>query len=135
LGTCITKCYMEKPAFTRACLSNIRVYPGDYVCTLGRVARLGGDGTDSCTLVPTTRCAWSLWPCTIILDNKCYRFLRPRRLVKIYLILGAPGWSDWVPRPILCWGGRRAGQTGGKILPAHIYHNERKDPVQISPGF
>jgi hypothetical protein len=51
---------------------------------------------------------------------------------------GAPGiWEKsirfWklpggVTRPgsIPSWGGRRAGQIGGGILPAHIYHKERK---------
>jgi hypothetical protein len=45
---------------------------------------------------------------------------------KIYAILEGPGWSDWMPGPIPGRGGRRAGQTGGEILPAHVYHNEEE---------
>jgi hypothetical protein len=85
---------------------------------------LGGDGRDSCTRVPATRHVWGLWPCPVMIDNKCRRFPRLRCLVEIYLILEAPEWSDWMPWPILGQGGRCAGQIGGEILPAHIYCNE-----------
>jgi hypothetical protein len=47
-------------------------------------------------------------------------------LVKIYPILEAPGWSDCTPRPVPAQEGRCAGQTGGEILPAHVYYNEEK---------
>jgi hypothetical protein len=47
-------------------------------------------------------------------------------LGKTYQILEAPGWSDWMPGPTLGWGGRWARQIGGKILPAHVYHNEEE---------
>jgi hypothetical protein len=47
-------------------------------------------------------------------------------LDKIYPIMEALGWSDWMPGPVLVWVGRRAGQTGGRILPAHIYRNEEE---------
>jgi hypothetical protein len=96
LGTCKTEFYMEKPAFTRVGLSDIRhqSYHGYYVCTLGGVAISGGDGIDSCTRVPATRHAWGMWSCSVVRDSKCCRYPRPRCLVKIYLILEAPGWSD-----------------------------------------
>jgi hypothetical protein len=47
-------------------------------------------------------------------------------LGKIYVILEAPGWSDWMPGPILGRGGRRVAQTSGEILHAHIYRNEEQ---------
>jgi hypothetical protein len=40
-----------------------------------------------------------------------------------------------MPGPILGLGGRRVGQTGGEILPAHVYRNEKKVTVWIAPGF
>jgi hypothetical protein len=56
-------------------------------------------------------------------------------MVKIYLILEALGWSDWIPQPVLGSGGRCAGQTGGEILPVHIYCNEENVMGWITPGF
>jgi hypothetical protein len=53
---------------------------------------------------------------------------------KTYTILEALGWSDWMPDPILGQGGRQTGQTGGKILPAHIYHNEEGRRCVLLPG-
>jgi hypothetical protein len=95
---------------------------------------LGGDGMDSCTRVPAAKRARGLWPCPVVLDNKSHRFLRPWRLVKIYWILEAPGWSDQMPGPIPGWGGRHTEQTGGEILPVHVYRNEKKVTVWISLG-
>jgi hypothetical protein len=95
----------------------------------------GDDGTDSYTRVPTVRCVWSLWPCSVMPDNKCHHFPRLRHLVKIYSILGAPGWSDWMPGPVPSQGGRRAGQTDGEILSVHVYCNEEKVMMWITPGF
>jgi hypothetical protein len=95
----------------------------------------GGDEIDSCTRVPAGRCMWSLWPCPIMPDNKYCRFSRPQHLVKIYPILEAFGWSNWMLGPILSRRGRQAEQTGGEKLPAHIYRMERKGTVWISPEF
>jgi hypothetical protein len=39
-----------------------------------------------------------------------------------------------MPGPILGQGGRRNGQTGGEILPAHVYHNEGKRRYGLLPG-
>jgi hypothetical protein len=47
-------------------------------------------------------------------------------LGKFYAILEAHGQSDWKPRPVPCRGGRRVGQTGGEILPTHVYRNEEQ---------
>jgi hypothetical protein len=47
-------------------------------------------------------------------------------LGKTYPILEDPVWGDWMPGPILDRGGRWAGQTGCKILHAHIYRDEEK---------
>jgi hypothetical protein len=47
-------------------------------------------------------------------------------LDKIYAILEAFGWSDWIPRPIPGHGVRWVRQTGGEILLAHVYHNEQE---------
>jgi hypothetical protein len=54
---------------------------------------------------------------------------------KIYPILESPGWSDWEPVPISGRGGRRARQTGGEILPSHVYYNEKKVMVWITLEF
>jgi hypothetical protein len=43
-----------------------------------------------------------------------------------YLLMKAPRRVDWTPRPISGRGGRQNGQTGGEIIPAHIYHREKK---------
>jgi hypothetical protein len=51
---------MEKLAFTRVCLSGVRVIMVIYAYTLDRVAMLDGDGMDSFTLVPAARHAWGL---------------------------------------------------------------------------
>jgi hypothetical protein len=39
-----------------------------------------------------------------------------------------------MPGPVLVWGGRQDGQTGGEILPAHIYSNEGKRRCGLLPG-
>jgi hypothetical protein len=39
-----------------------------------------------------------------------------------------------MPGPISGRGGRRVGQTGGEILPAHIYYNEENVIVCITLG-
>jgi hypothetical protein len=44
---------------------------------------------------------------------------------KIYVILEAPGWSDWMSGPIPGQGGRQVGQTC-EIMSAHVYHNEEE---------
>jgi hypothetical protein len=43
---------------------------------------------------------------------------------EINVILEAPRWSAWMPRPVPIQGGRRVGQTSGEILPTHVYRNE-----------
>jgi hypothetical protein len=48
---------MESLAFTRACLSDVRVIMVIYSCTLDRVAMLGIVGMDSCTRVHVARCS------------------------------------------------------------------------------
>jgi hypothetical protein len=133
LGTCKTEYYMENSAFTEGMLIQCHRYHGDYACTLGRVAMSDGDGMDSYTRVPTARRVWGLWPCPVVPDNKRRRFPRPRCLVKIYPILEAPRWSDWMPRPVPGRGGRHAEQTGGEILPTHVDCNEEKATVWITP--
>jgi hypothetical protein len=45
---------------------------------------------------------------------------------EIYVILETPGLSDWMPRLVLGRGRRRVRQTGGEILPAHVYRNEEE---------
>jgi hypothetical protein len=135
LVTCTTESYIEKPAFTERMLIQRQSYHGYYACTLGRVTMLGGYGTDSYTRVSVARHVWGLWPCPVKPDNKCHRFPRPRHLVKIYPILEAPGWSDYMTEPVPGRGGRLAGWTGGEILPAHIYCSEEKVMVWIIPGF
>jgi hypothetical protein len=55
-------------------------------------------------------------------------------LGKIYSILEALGWSDWMPGPIPGRGGRRTRQTGGKILPAHGYRNEKERWCVLLPS-
>jgi hypothetical protein len=44
-----TESYMEKPTFTEGMLILCQSYHGDFACTVGRVAMLGGDGIDFCT--------------------------------------------------------------------------------------
>jgi hypothetical protein len=79
-------------------LTQHQSYPGDYACTLGRAAMLGGSGMDSCTRVPAARHTCSLWPCRVMPESECRHFSRPRCMVKIYPIQEALGWSDSVPR-------------------------------------
>jgi hypothetical protein len=45
LGTCETESYVEKIAFTRACLSSIRVFMVIMCVPFGGVAISGDDGT------------------------------------------------------------------------------------------
>jgi hypothetical protein len=45
---------------------------------------------------------------------------------RAYSLLKAPGQGNWMPEPVPGRGGRQNGQTGGEILPAHVYHNEGK---------
>jgi hypothetical protein len=52
--------------------------------------------------------------------------LKPPTLSKILAILEAPGWSDWMPGLIQGRRGSQVGQSGGEIMPAHIYRNEKK---------
>jgi hypothetical protein len=59
-STCETESYMEKLAFTRVCLSDVKVIMTIYVCILGRIATLADHGMDSCTRVPVARHAWGL---------------------------------------------------------------------------
>jgi hypothetical protein len=67
---------------------------------------------DSCTRVTTVRHVWGLLPYPLLPETPA--------LSKIYLILEALRWSDWMPRPVPGQGGRWVGQTGGEILPAHV---------------
>jgi hypothetical protein len=54
-------------------------------------------------------------------------------LGKIYVILEAHGWSNWMLGLVLGWGGRWVRQTGGEILPVYVYHNE-KERCGLFPG-
>jgi hypothetical protein len=56
-------------------------------------------------------------------------------VLKIYPILEPPEWSDCFSEPISGRGGRRARQTGGEIMPAHVYFNKEKATMWITPGF
>jgi hypothetical protein len=49
--------FMEKPTFTRACLSDVRVTI-EIVCSCGGAAISGGDGTDPSTQVHVVRYVW-----------------------------------------------------------------------------
>jgi hypothetical protein len=73
---------MEKIAFTRACLSDVRVLMVIYTCTLGRVATSNDDEMDSCTRVPAARHTWSLWPCPVVSGGKSHCFPSLWHLVK-----------------------------------------------------
>jgi hypothetical protein len=53
---------------------------------------------------------------------------------KIYAILEAHGWSDWLLGPVLGQGGRQVGQTGGEILSAHVYHNDEERWCRLLQG-
>jgi hypothetical protein len=53
---------------------------------------------------------------------------------KIYLTLETSGCRDWMPGPVLGYGGRWSGQTDGEILPAHVYHNEERRGRRLSLG-
>jgi hypothetical protein len=58
-----------------------------------------GDEMDSCTRLPTARCAWDLWPCPVVSGSKYRRFLRPCRAVKFYVILELLGGMTGCPGP------------------------------------
>jgi hypothetical protein len=45
---------------------------------------------------------------------------------RAYLLLKALGQGNLMAGPVLGQGGRQNGQTGGEVLPAHIYHTEEK---------
>jgi hypothetical protein len=49
---------MEKPAFTTAALSDVRVIITIYACSCDGVAMSGVDGMGSSTQVHVVRCAW-----------------------------------------------------------------------------
>jgi hypothetical protein len=51
--------------------------------------------------------------------------LAPSTPSKIFVILEAPGWSDWMSGPIPGQGGRQVRQTC-EIMSAHVYHNEEE---------
>jgi hypothetical protein len=53
---------------------------------------------------------------------------------KIYMILEAPRWSDWLPGHVSGRGGRQVGQIGGKIHPTHVYRNEDERWCGLLPG-
>jgi hypothetical protein len=61
---------MEKLAFIRACLSDVRVVMAIYACTLGSIAMLGDDEMNSYTRVPAARHAWGMWPCHVVPCSK-----------------------------------------------------------------
>jgi hypothetical protein len=80
-STCETESYMEKLAFTRACLFDVRVIVVimhvplvESLCqtTMGWIP----------TRVPVARHAWNLWPCPVVPSSKCHYFLRRWCLVK-----------------------------------------------------
>jgi hypothetical protein len=50
------------------------------------------------------------------------------------MILEAPGWSDWMLGPVMGQGRKRVKQTGGEILPAHVYRNEEEGWCGILSG-
>jgi hypothetical protein len=52
-------------------------------------------------------------------------------LGKIYSILEAPEWSDWIPIRVLGRGGRWVRQTRGEIPSVHVYCDEEKGTMWI----
>jgi hypothetical protein len=51
-----------------------------------------------------------------------------------YPLLKSTGRGNWLLRPISGWGGRRNEQTGGEILPTHVYCKEEKQRCGLLPG-
>jgi hypothetical protein len=54
---------------------------------------------------------------------------------RAYPELKGPGRIDLMPGPIVGQGGRRNGQIGGEILPAHGYRKQGKAMAWITPRF
>jgi hypothetical protein len=53
---------------------------------------------------------------------------------RAYPLLRAPGWSNWMPEPILGQGRKRNGHTCGEIWPAHVYRIEGRRRRGLLPG-
>jgi hypothetical protein len=127
LGTRETESYMEKLIFTRACLSNVRV-----IVVIMRVPLIESLCQAAIewipTRVPIVRHTWGLWPRPVKSGSKCHCFPRPWRLVKSTrywkLLDGVTGYP----------GPSRVKQTGGEILPTHVYHNEEERLCRLLSG-
>jgi hypothetical protein len=74
-----------------------------------------------------------LWPRLTASCNKCRSFLRPRHRWSLSVTeRPRAGQLDAQAHPE--WGGRHNGQTGGEILPVHVYHDEGKRRCGLLPG-
>jgi hypothetical protein len=98
-----TKSYMEKPASTRVGLSDVRV-----IMVIMCVPLVESLCQEAIGWIPTLEYLLpgmhgGMWPCSVMPDNKNYCFVRPRRLVKIYLILEASWWRNRMLRPVPGW--------------------------------
>jgi hypothetical protein len=125
LGTYVTESYIEKLAFTRACLSHIKVI---IVITCVSLVELLYQTTMGWILAFEYMLSGThelLRPRPIMPGNKCHCFSRPRHRQSLSGTEG-PRAGQLDARAHPSRGGRWNGQIGGKILPAHIYHNEEK---------
>jgi hypothetical protein len=107
---------MEKLAFARACLSDVRVIMVIMHVRLVESLCQAAMGWIP-TQVPFARHVRGMWPCPVVSGGKCRLFLRPRGLVKSTqywkLLDGATGCSglSWVEE-----GGGSSGQVAKSCL-------------------
>jgi hypothetical protein len=96
-------------------------YHGDYGCTFGEVAVLGGDGTCSITQVPVVKHAWVPLAMFRRARHLILLLLEPLALISSTRYQKPPGEADGSLRATQAGEKRRSGLTGGEILPAHDY--------------
>jgi hypothetical protein len=117
---------MEYIIFTRARLSYVRVIMTFLLVSLVEPLRQAAMGW-----IPTLEYMLSgvyglLRPSLVMPGSKCHRFLRPLVLVMLIHCRKPQGVLTRCPSLVSGQGGRQDEQTGGKILPAHIYRKDEE---------
>jgi hypothetical protein len=116
-GTWGTESYMKNLTFTIVYLSSIRVI---IQITSSYIRRWWNEFQYSSTYYQAL-----VGACGHVLLRQALNVVASRDpgASKAFLILKAPGWSDWVPGLFPGGGERQNGLTSGEILSAHDYRN------------
>jgi hypothetical protein len=119
---------MEKPTFTRANLSNIRVIMPIMHVPMVEFRCQAATGWIPILKYLLSGTSGHPWPCPIVPSIKYCSASRGPASRGAFPVLKASVHACREPGCVLSWGMRLySGQTGDEILPAHGYHDGRED--------